>query len=357
MATIAEVAKRAGASTGTVSNVIRGTVRVSPGLRARVEAAIRELDFHPNEIARSLKVNQTYMLGMVLPDVTNPFFPQIMRGAEDRALERGFLLVTANTDEQIERERRVVSALRSRRVDGILLTPTHGKDDDQIRKTIDSGIPIVCLDRSPIGMKIDAVMLDNVRGAQDCVRHLIRTGYSTIAIITGPLSLGIARERLRGYEEGLKEGGVEISKDLILEGDFREKSGYRLAKQLLLQFARPSAILVSNGVMALGVLQAFEELGVRCPDDVALATFDELAGDRAFHPRLTVIAQPGYEMGARGATLLMDRIEGKITKKCSVIRVAPTLIVRESTRPRTSPEINSLVRNADSLQKRETPAF
>jgi LacI family transcriptional regulator len=336
MATIVEVAKRARASTGTVSNVIRGTVPVSPAMRARVEAAIRDLDFHPNEIARSLKVNQTYMLGMVVPDITNPFFPQIIRGAEDKALERGFLLVAVNTDEQMGREQRIVSALRSRRVDGILLVPTRGNDVNHIRGAIESGITIVCLDRIPAGMKIDAVMLDNVRGAQECVRHLIRTGYRSIAVITGPLALGVARERLRGYEEGLREAGIAISKELILEGDFREASGYRLGKELVLRRARPSAILVSNGVMALGVLQAFEELGVRCPDDIALATFDDLAGDRAFHPRLTVVAQPGYEIGARGATLLMDRIEGKVTKKPSVVRVEPTLIVRESTRARVS---------------------
>jgi LacI family transcriptional regulator len=356
MATIAEVAKRARASTGTVSNVIRGTARVSPALRARVEAAIRELDFHPNEIARSLKVNQTYMLGLVLPDVTNPFFPQIIRGAEDRALERGFLLVTANTDEQIERERRIVSALRSRRVDGILLAPTRGKDVDHIRRTIESGIPVVCLDRAPAGMKIDAVMLDNVRGAQECVRHLIRTGYRSIAIITGPLELGVARERLRGYEEGLREAGIEVCKNLILEGDFRENSGYRLAKDLLLQFARPSAILVSNGVMALGALQAFEELGVRCPEDVALANFDDIAGNSAFHPQLTVVSQPGYEIGSFGATLLMDRIEGKTTKKPSVVRMAPTLIVRESTRSRVSLERSIALTNRDLLEQKAIPS-
>jgi LacI family transcriptional regulator len=332
MATIAEVARRARASTGTVSNVIRGTVTVSPALRARVEAAIRDLDFHPNEIARSLKVNQTNMLGMVVPDVTNPFFPQIMRGAEDRALERGFLLVTANTDEQIERECRVISALRSRRVDGILLTPTRGEDSDHIRRTIESGIPVVCLDRAPVGVKTDAVLLDNQRGSQECVRHLIRIGYRRIACITGPLALGVARERLQGYENGLREAAVEVRKDLILEGDFFENSGYRLGKELLLQLSRPEAILVSNGVMTLGVLQAFEELGVRCPEDVALATFDDLAGDRAFHPRLTVVSQPGYEMGAKGATLLMDRIEGKATGKSCIVRLAPTLVVRESTR-------------------------
>ncbi len=356
MATIAEVAKHARASTGTVSNVIRGTARVSPGLRARVEAAIQELDFHPNEIARSLKVNQTYMLGLVLPDVTNPFFPQIIRGAEDRALERGFLLVTANTDEQMERERRIVSALRSRRVDGILLAPTRGKDVDHIRRTIDSGIPIVCLDRVPAGMKIDAVMLDNVRGAQECVRHLIRTGYRTIAIITGPLELGVARERLRGYEQALREAGIEVSKNLILEGDFRETSGYRLAKDLLLQSFRPSAMLVCNGVMALGVLQAFEELGVRCPEDVALANFDEVAGGRSFHPQLTVVSQPGYEIGSMGATMLMDRIQGKTSKKPSVVRMAPTLIVRESTRIPFSPTRNITSQNSASTFPKAIPS-
>jgi LacI family transcriptional regulator len=351
MATIVEVAKRARASTGTVSNVIRGTVPVSPAMRARVEAAIRDLDFHPNEIARSLKVNQTYMLGMVVPDITNPFFPQIIRGAEDRALDRSFLLVAANTDEQMGREQRVVSVLRSRRVDGILLVPTRGEDLSHIRGAIGSGIPIVCLDRVPAGMKMDAVMLDNVRGAQDCVRHLLRTGYSSIAVITGPLALGVARERLRGYEEGLREAGIEIAKELILEGDFREASGYRLAKELLLRRQRPAAVLVSNGVMALGVLQAFEELGVSYPDDIALATFDDLAGDRAFHPRLTVVAQPGYEIGARGADLLMDRIEGKLTRKPCVIRVEPILIVRESTRGRVSPERNVVRRDANVYPK------
>ena len=175
-----------------------------------------------------------------------------------------------------------------------------------------------------------------MRGAQECVRHLVRTGYRKIAIITGSLELGVARERLQGYEAGLQEAGIAVSKQLVLEGDFREHSGYLLAKELLLRHDRPSAVLVSNGVMALGVLQAFEELDVRCPEDVAIATFDDLAGDRAFHPRLTVVAQPGYEIGSCGATLLMDRIEGKLTQKLAVIRLAPTLVVRESTRGRVA---------------------
>src|SRR4030088_3139139 len=149
MSTIVEVAKRARVSVGTVSNVIRGNPQVGRDLRERVEATILELDYHPNEIARSLKVNQTYMLGMVLPDITNPFFPEIIRGAEDKAFERGYLLVTANTDEQIERERRVVSALRSRRVDGLLLACAPGGHSKHIRGLMDSGISGVCLGRVP----------------------------------------------------------------------------------------------------------------------------------------------------------------------------------------------------------------
>jgi LacI family transcriptional regulator len=336
MSTIVEVAKRARVSVGTVSNVIRGNPQVGRDLRERVEATILELDYHPNEIARSLKVNQTKMLGMVLPDITNPFFPEIIRGAEDKAFERGYLLVTANTDEQIERERRVVSALRSRRVDGLLLACAPGGHSKHIRGLMDSGISVVCLDRVPVGVKVDVVLLDNVRGSQDCVRHLIRVGYRSVAIITGPLEIQNARERLRGYENALREEGIKVSRDLILQGDFRRESGYLLAKELLLRRSRPSAIFVCNGVMTLGVLEALEEVGVRCPQDIAVATFDDLAVDRSFHPRLTVVAQPGYEIGARGATLLMDRVEGKMTGKPETIRMPPTLIVRESTKGRSS---------------------
>ncbi len=332
MSTIVEVAKRAGVSVGTVSNVIRGNPQVGREYRERVEAAIRELDYHPNEIARSLKVKQTYMLGMVLPDITNPFFPEIIRAVEDQALQRRYLLVTANTDEHIERERNIVSALRSRRVDGLLLASAPGTDSTHIRKVIDAGISVVCFDRFPVGVKTDTVLLDNVRGGEECVRHLVRSGYRNIAIITGPLELQSAKERLRGYENALDEAGIKTAKELILEGDFREESGHRLAKQLLLRRVRPDSILVCNGVMTLGVLQAFEELGVRYPEDVGLATFDDLAGDRSFYPRLTVVAQPGLEMVARAATLLNDRIERKVSGKPITIRMMPTLIVRESTR-------------------------
>ncbi len=332
MPTIVEVAERARVSIATVSNVIRGTKRVSPALQERVKQAIRDLDYYPNELARSLKVKQTRMLAMVLPDITNPFFPEIIRGAEDCAFGRGYFLMTANTDEQIGRERRIISALRSYRIDGILLASAPGKDTSHIQSTIQAGISIVCLDRSVPGIKTDSVLLDNVRGGQECVRHLIQVGHRRIAIIAGPLKLQTGRERLRGYEDALREADIEVDHGLIFEGDFREDSGYRLSKEFLRKRRKPSAIFVCNGVMTLGVLKAMEETGVRCPDDIAVATFDDLTLDHSFHPHLTAVVQPSYEIGARAATILMDRIEGKLGKEPLVVRIAPTLVIRESTR-------------------------
>jgi LacI family transcriptional regulator len=332
MPTIVEVADRARVSIATVSNVIRGTKRVSPALQDRVNQAIRELDYYPNEIARSLKVKQTRMLGMVLPDITNPFFPEMMRGAEDRAFERGYFLVTANTDEQIGRERKIVSALRSYRVDGILLAAAPGKETSHIRGAMQAGIPVVCLDRTVSGIKADAVVLDNVHGSHECVRHLISIGHKRIGIITGSLDVPTGRERLRGYEKAMREAGIGIDPDLILKGNFRDESGYTLGKKLLRMRPRPSAIFVCNGLMTVGALKAFEDLGLRCPEDVAIATFDDLVTDRSFRPHLTVVAQPGYEMGAKAASMLMDRIEGRLTKSASTVRIMPTLVIRESTR-------------------------
>jgi LacI family transcriptional regulator len=334
MATIVEVAKRARVSTATVSNVIRGTRKVSEDRAARVHAAIRELNYFPNEIARSLKVRQTRMLAMVLPDITNPFFPEIIRGAEDAAFARGYFLLTANTDEQPGRERRIVAALRSYRVDGILLATSQGSQDQDtshIAAMVEGGVSVVCLDRAVPNVATDAVLLDNVGGARECVRHLIKQGHRRIAIITGALHLQTGYERLQGYKLALEDAGIAINEEFIMEGDFRFESGRRLAEQLLQQQKKPTAIFSCNGVMAMGVLQALEELNIRCPEDIALATFDDVSVEHAYHSHVTAVVQPSYEMGARAASILMDRVEGRLGKDWSLVRVSPKLVLREST--------------------------
>ncbi len=334
MATIKDVARKAGVSVGTVSNVLSGMASVRPALRDRVYAAIQELDFHPNYVARSLKANRTKTLGMVISDITNPFFPLVVRGAEDYALQHGYLLITFNTDDQVVREKQVLSLLRSRRVDGVLLVvaPNPGRDVGHIRNMVDVGIPVVCLDRIPKGIALDSVSVDNVKGAEMCVRHLVKQGHRRIGIITGSLSLQTATERLDGYRNALGEASIKPEPGLIVEGDFREGSGYRLGKELLLRHRPPTAIFVSNGMMAAGVVRALEETGLQCPDDVAIAAFDDFPLTAAFRPHLTAVALPAYELGRQGTELLIRRVLGELPVRKRVnVKLDPELRIRESS--------------------------
>jgi LacI family transcriptional regulator len=332
MATIKEVAKLAKVSVGTVSNVLSDSPRVSAGVRERVNAAIAALDYHPNHIARSLKTRQTKLLGMVMSDITNPFFPQLTRGAEDAALKYGYLLVSSNTDDQFEREKIVLSVLRNRRVDGILLVVAPSTEgSEHIERTLASGIPIVFLDRVPPGVRGSSVAVDAVYGTEICIRHLTSLGHRKIAIITGNLQLRTAADRLQGYKNALREAKIELDPSFVMEGDFRLESGYVLTKQLLLGRQRPTALFVSNCMMGLGALRALKEMALRCPEDLALAVFDELPGNGSFYPEVTAVIQPAYQVGYRGAELLIQQIEGAIKDKYTELRLKPELRIREST--------------------------
>lgn len=334
MVTIKDVAERAGVSVGTVSNVLAGTVRVSPKLRERVRRAIAEFDYHPNYVARSLKVRQTMMVGMVIPDITNPFFPQLVRGAEDAALERGFLLVTFNTDDNLDREKLVFSVLRTRRMDGLLLVvaPNDG-DTAHIRKTIAAGTPVVCLDRVPVDIGVSSVSVDGVKATEMCMRHLLSLGHRRIAIISGSMALQTARARFEGYRNALAEAKLPFDPRMVLDGDFRSDTGYLLMKKMWLEGCRPTALFVTNGTMGLGAMKAIHELGIRCPDEIALAIYDDLPEAEVLNPPLTAVAQPAYEMGFRGAELLFEYLDGVRSADGPPARIEldAELKIREST--------------------------
>jgi LacI family transcriptional regulator len=330
MATIKEVARRAKVSVGTVSNVLSGAVPVSSELRERVLAVVRELDYHPNHVARSLKIRQTKMLGMVVSDITNPFFPLLVRGAEDAAWSHHYILITLNSDDQLDRERQVLAALRTRRVDGILLVlaSTEG-GTEHIQGAIDAGIPIVCLDRKPKALPLDSVTVDNVEGARECVKHLINAGNRRIAILTGPQHVAVARERLEGYRQALTEAGLPFDESLVRDGGFRLESGYAAAMKILAE-QHPAAFFCSNAMMAAGLLRAVNERGLRCPDDVAVATFDDPQFAEAIRPRLTAMAQPAYDLGYQGAELLLKRIQDPSRERTSIV-LKTELRIRESS--------------------------
>ena len=291
------------------------------------------LDYHPNQIARSLKTRQTKTLGLVISDITNPFFPQVVRGAEDAAMESGYLLITLNTDDNPERERQALSMLRARKVDGLLLTVAATRADlKHVEQFQAAGLPIVCLDRKVPNIPLDLVCSDNTRGASMCMQHLFSRGHRRIGYLSGSIGLFTAETRLAGFTQALEEAGIPLEPRMVRHGDFRLESGYRLAKELLLEHEPPTALFASNAMMGFGALKAIHELGLRCPEDVALAMFDDVPFGDVIQPRLTVVAQPAYEMGRVGAQLLIARLEGRETSSTPVSHtLAPELLVREST--------------------------
>ena len=354
MATLKDVAGKARVSIGTVSNVINGSVPVSAARRTRVLDAIRKLGYRPDHVARSLRTRRTHMLGMVVSDITNPYFSHVVRGAEDAALKHNYLPLVFNTDDRLEREKQVLAVLSSRRVDGVLLVVAPSRKPPQhIEEVLKSGVPVVCLDRVPPGLDVDSVSVDNVAAARECVRHLLSRGHREIGIITGSMGLQTARQRLQGYKSALREAGIRIKPERIRTGDFREQSGYRLGLEMLASKNRPTALFVSNSMMAIGVLKAAEHLGLACPREIAIATFDDLPLMEAFHPHLTAVVQPAYSIGYAAAELLIQRLEAEEVGKPSVSIKLPTrLAIRESTSMRPALPLVRTQEAGDAVDRR-----
>lgn len=331
MATIKEVARRARVSVGTVSNVLSGAVPVSQPLKDRVAEVIRELDYHPNHVARSLKIRQTNMLGMVVSDLTNAFFPQVVRGAEDAAWTHHYMLITLNSDDRIERERQVFSALRARRVDGILLVPAATDGDmAHIQSAVESGIPVLCIDRPMHAMGIESVAVDNVAGARKGVEHLIACGHRRIGMLNGPMTLQVARDRMEGYRQALHAAGIPFDESLVREGHFRVEAGYVASLELLQN--EPTAVFSANAMMVLGLMRALNELSLRCPEDVAIAGFDDPVFSQSLRPELTCVAQPAYDLGFRAADMLIRRLQQPDMPHRGLVLLDTELRVRHSTR-------------------------
>jgi DNA-binding LacI/PurR family transcriptional regulator len=334
MASIKKVAEVAGVSVGTVSHVITGSVPVSDALRVKVQAAIRELNYHPNHLARSLKTSRTHTLGIIVPDLTISFFPLVIQGAETAALRRGYSLIAANSHDDSERQSDLLSLLRSQRVEGILLVIAVAPTPlNQITRILEAGIHMVCLDRIPDRIPVDTVSVENVEAARTAVAHLISAGNRRIAIMTGPLALKNERRRLTGYKQALQEAGLPIDETLICHGNVRPDDVAQLcARRFGGLTTPPDAVFCTNGPTAIGVLRAFRELGLRTPRDIAFATFDELGVGDLFSPTITTVVQPAFDIGERAAELLLDRIEGKApVGQVRKVRLPAVLEVRESS--------------------------
>jgi LacI family transcriptional regulator len=330
MATIKEVARRARVSVGTVSNVISGTVPVSKRLKDRVLDVIRQLDYHPDHVARSLKVRQTRTIGLVISDMTDPFFPHVMRGAEDAAWSANYILITLNSDDQPEREQQSLDALRSRRVDGILLAGTSSADPGRIRAIQSSGTPIVCLDREIAGDGVDCVVVNNFQAAQQCILHLAANGHRRIALLNSDLAVSPASDRLAGYRQGLQDAGLSYDDGLVATSGPRPEDALNAARQLLARCPRPFAAIAGSVILGVALLRGIREMRLRCPEDVALTIFDDPVFSEAVSPSLTTVAQPSYELGRQGIELLLRRMQEPQRPRTKLV-LETTLRVRESS--------------------------
>lgn len=331
MATIHDVAKRAGVAPITVSRVINNSGYFSQDTRARVEAAIAELEYMPNRLASSLRSKRTNTLALVITDITNPFFTTLARGVEDTASDAGYTVVFCNTDESDVEEQKYLQVLLQQQVDGILLVPARStsKSIELIHK---QGTPVVVIDRRvPPDTDVDVVRCENEDGAYRLVRLLIELGHQRIAILSGPMGVSTAEDRLAGYQRAMAEAGLPPDPSLIIYGAFNQTSGYDMIQRLLAVEPRPTAIFAANNMIGIGALKAIRDAGRRVPEDIAMVCFDDLPPMLLTFPFFTVASQPAYDMGRTATQLLVARLAGKAPDACQEIILPVEMIVRQSS--------------------------
>jgi LacI family transcriptional regulator len=328
-----DVARLAGVSVATVSAVINDTATVSPARAGSVRAATAALDYQPDQVARSLKVGRTKAIGMVIPDITNAFFPDVVRGVEDAARAAGYSVMLCNSNEDPAREQRHLGTLFSQRVDGVIIAccDVSTAYESLVRRRF----PIVFVDRLPQALQVAAVTTDNIDAGCRATRHLIELGHERIAMIAGDLRLSPHAERLEGFRRAMQEAHLPVRDEYLRAGDLQTGTGYACGRELLALPARPTALISSNNKMLLGLMRAIGEMGVACPREVSVIGFDDHVWTENYTPKLTIVAQPTFAMGRRAMELLLTRMSAAEEEGGAVetIRLAAELRVRESTGP------------------------
>ncbi len=307
-AKIEDVARQAGVSTATVSRVLSGKPYVREELRTRVLEAIQALDYRPSRVARSLRVQRSSIIGLIISDIQNPFFTSMVRAVEDVAYAQQYSVFLCNSDEDIEKESMYIDLMMAEQVSGIIVSPTSG-DNEVYRQLVEQELPVVAIDRRVTSVAIDTVVSDNVTAARTVVTHLIDNGHRRIGAVLGVPDASTGAERYDGYMAALTAADIESDPELVKIGIPRANMGYALTDVLLSLKDPPTALFTGNNLLTMGALRAIYEQKLRIPEDVALAAFDEMDWMFLLNPSLTVVAQPTYEMGQKAAELLLERIE------------------------------------------------
>ncbi|EGR1263157.1 substrate-binding domain-containing protein [Vibrio cholerae] len=331
MATMKDIARLAGVSTSTVSHVINKSRFVSDEIAERVNNAAQQLNYAPSALARSLKMNRTKTIGMLVTTSTNPFFGEVVKGVERSCYHQGYNLILCNTEGDNQRMKASINTLLQKRVDGLLLmcSTLEGERLDVFDRYPD--IPIVVMDWGPILFASDKIQDNSLQGGYMAAKHLIECGHKEIGCITGPLIRHQAQMRYEGYKRALAEAGIAINPDWIVESDFECEGGYQAFEKLYQRGKLPSALFVSNDMMAMGVIQAASQRGLRVPDELSLIGYDDVHIAKFMTPALTTIHQPKYRLGKAAVDTLLYRLENPDTT-AQVVQLEPTLVVRNSVR-------------------------
>jgi LacI family transcriptional regulator len=310
MATMKQVAERAGVSTSTVSHVINNTRVVSEDVRERVLSIIAEMRYIPSAVARSLKNDKTHTIGMMVPNNSNPYFAELIQGIEDAAFKLGYNVILCNAYDDPKKQAAYLRVLMQKRIDGLILVAS-GADDELARLLRDQSVPIVLVDREVAGVEADFVEADHETGGHQATRYLIELGHRDIACVAGPSDLPPSRDRVAGYLRALKEAGLKFKREYLVRSDFTSEGGFSAFQQLLALKSPPTAIFASNDLMAIGGLCAAAEARVKVPQELSVVGYDDIALASFTTPRLTRMAQPKYAMGQLITKVLLDRIAGK----------------------------------------------
>lgn len=327
--TIRQVATTARVSPATVSRVLNGNPDVRPELRARVLEAVGELGYRPNGAARSLRTRAALVLGIIISDITNPFFTAMVRGVEDVAQQAGYSVLLANADEDLAKEARYLEVAVAEQLAGVVLSPASSRHT-RLDPLVQRGIPVVTIDRRLRDGPSDGVMINNRAVARQATAHLLEQGCERIAFVAGPSATSTARDRRAGYTAALRAAGREVDPSLIVSADYRMEGGYEAARALLSSADRPDGLLVSNNLMTVGALDAIRESGLRMPDELAFVGFDEVSWALGRRAGISAVRQPTYDIGHRAARLLLARIRGERHDPRQVV-LAAELIVRGSS--------------------------
>jgi LacI family transcriptional regulator len=328
--TIRHVADRAGVSPMTVSRVINDSNRVSPGTRARVEAAIADLGYIPSKLARGLSGRRTGTLAVIVPDVTNPFFTLIVRGAEDVARRAGYRVILCDTRADLSVEREVIEEMIAHRVEGILIAPVSDRSREHLRRLGKFGVPFVLVDRTVPGIEADAVLGDSTEGAQRLIEHLLSLGHRRIGFVVETDDVSTARDRRRGYEAALSAAGITLDPALEVYASVDPAGGFAGMQKLLELDEPPTAVFTVNNLVALGAIEAVRAAGLEVPDDIALVCFDDIEYASRMYPFLTVMEQPAETFGTLSTQLLLERIDHRAPERKRVVVLPAEFVVRRS---------------------------